>query len=169
MEKPTDSKDFFEVSKEYGAIRESPARIIFRQVVETCQSLHSRGVFHRDIKDENILINMKTLETKVIDFGCATDFSSTEEYDHFSGTPEFCAPEIFNCGKYRAEQSTVWTLGTLLHVILLGDIPFEKTEDITAGRIRDVVCVFHLISLYPNPVRNNLCDTFTFIRITFDQ
>ena len=141
MEKPEDSRDFFEVSKEFGAIREHPARVIFRQVVESCAQLHSHGVLHRDIKDENILVNLKTLETKIIDFGCATDFCPDTEYETFSGTPEFCAPEIFTTGKYRGESSTVWTLGTLLYVILIGDIPFDKDIDITQGRIRDTVSI----------------------------
>ena len=142
MEKPSDSKDFFEVSKEFGAICESPGRLIFRQVVETCSALHHRGIFHRDIKDENILVNLKTLQTKVIDFGCATEFDADREYETFSGTPEFCAPEIFTVGKYKAEAASVWTLGTLLYVILLGDIPFQHKDDIIEGKLRDTVCYF---------------------------
>ena len=85
MERPENSKDFFEVSRQYGALRECPAKIIFRQVAETCQNLHRHGVLHRDIKDENILVNLKTLETKIIDFGCATEFDPNREYQKFSG------------------------------------------------------------------------------------
>ena len=141
MEKPEDSRDFFEVSKEFGALREHPARVIFRQVVESCAQLHNLGILHRDIKDENILVNLKTLETKIIDFGCAADFSPSLEYVSCSGTPEFWAPEIFTTGKYRAETSTVWTLGTLLYVILIGDIPFDKDFQVIQGRIRDPVSI----------------------------
>ena len=139
MERPENSKDLFEVSREYGAIQESPARIIFRQILETCQSLHEKKVFHRDIKDENILINLKTLETRIIDFGCGDDFDENREYYSFSGTPEFCAPEIFTFRKYKAESSTVWTLGTLLHVLLHGDIPFKTTEEITSRKLQKSV------------------------------
>ena len=68
MERPNHSVDIFELSKTYGAIHENPAKIIFRQIVETCKTMQNLGVLHRDLKDENILINKETLEIKIIDF-----------------------------------------------------------------------------------------------------
>ena len=134
MEKPNFSIDLFELSRQCGAITENPAKIIFRQIVETCQNLHSIGVLHRDIKDENILINTETLEIKMIDFGCAVEFCPMAEYCEPCGTPEFFPPEVFTDRKYKAESSCVWTLGTLLYVLLLGDIPFDVVENITTGK-----------------------------------
>ena len=133
MEKPQNSSDLFEVSRRCGAIKEDPARIIFRQLVQTTLELHQLGVFHRDLKDENCLIDTETLQMKIIDFGCATEFDGYKKYTRMSGTPEFFAPEIFGEDGYRAESSTTWTLGTLLYVILLGDIPFEDTAQIMKG------------------------------------
>lgn len=140
MEKPSFSIDLFELSRTCGAITEDPARIIFRQIIETCQNLHALGVLHRDIKDENILINTETLEIKMIDFGCAVEYDAFAEYHEPCGTPEFFPPEVFTERKYRAESSSVWTLGTLLYVLLLGDIPFEVAENITLGKRQVSVC-----------------------------
>ena len=133
MEKPADSVDLFEVSRKCGAIKEGAAQVIFRQLVQTCIELHKAGVLHRDLKDENCLLDTKTLNIKIIDFGCATEFDSNRIYSRLSGTPEFFAPEIFALKQYKGESSTVWTLGTLLYVILLGDIPFENTQDTLNG------------------------------------
>lgn len=140
MERPPNTKDLFEISREHGAIGEEPAKIIFRQVLETTAELHSLGILHRDIKDENILMNLETLQIKIIDFGCATKYDADIEYSELSGTPEFFAPELLcNNRRYRAESSAVWTLGTLLYVILMGDIPFETTHQIVSDQRQEPV------------------------------
>lgn len=132
MEKPSNSIDLFEFSSQFGALSEDAAKIIFRQVVESCIHLKSRGVFHRDLKDENILLDIKTLETKIIDFGCATDYEE-RDYTELTGTPEFCCPEYYTVSQYKPESSTIWTLGTFLYVLLFGDIPYENKTDIIRG------------------------------------
>ena len=132
MEKPSNSIDLFEFSSQFGALSEGAAKIIFRQVVESCIHLKSRGVFHRDLKDENILMDIKTLETKIIDFGCATDYEE-RDYTELTGTPEFCCPEYYTVSQYKPESSTIWTLGTFLYVLLFGDIPYENKTDIIRG------------------------------------
>ena len=106
--------------------------------MQICKELREGGIFHRDIKDENILINTHTLEVKLIDFGCATDFEPDKVYTVASGTPEFFPPETYTKTQYRAEPATVWAIGTLLYVIVMGDIPFQKTENIVQGRRENV-------------------------------
>lgn len=136
MEKPANSIDLFELSAKYGSIKEDPAKIIFSQIVKICKHLNDGGVFHRDIKDENILINIETLEVKIIDFGCAINSTKNTIYKNCSGTPEFFAPEFFTKRQYRAESATSWALGTLLYVLIIGDIPFETSEDIVSGNCK---------------------------------
>ena len=87
-------------------------------------------VLHRDLKDENILISTKSLEVKIIDFGCATEWDENRIYTSLSGTPEFFPPEIFKNKNYLAEKSTVWSLGTLLYILVTGDVPFDSEKEI---------------------------------------
>ena len=107
--------------------------------MKICASISSSSVFHRDIKDENILVDTETLEVKLIDFGCATEFDRNRVYSSVSGTPEFFPPEVFTENVYKAEPTTVWSLGTLLHVLIYGDIPFHNTEDIVQNKISSKV------------------------------
>lgn len=56
---------------------ESQVKTIMAQVILATCHCYTRGVFHRDIKEENILLNPQTLEVKLIDFGCGALLKET--------------------------------------------------------------------------------------------
>lgn len=58
---------------------------IFHQVVEALRFIHSRGVVHLDIKDENIVVDTRTMDIKIIDFGSGAVLKDTP-YREFQGT-----------------------------------------------------------------------------------
>ena len=128
MEKPENSIDLFEFSQKYGSINEDAAKVIWKQIVECAQKLYNGGVIHRDIKDENILINPETLEIKLIDFGCASKKKSV--YRSCRGTPEFWPIEWYEQHIYEPEPLTVWSLGSVLYILLTGEWEFENGNHI---------------------------------------
>jgi len=128
------SKDLFDFISEQGPLQESIARDIFSQIVDTVSECHKKGVVHRDIKDENILIDTKTFKTKLIDFGSGGHLEKGL-YHQFQGTRVYAPPEWILHGEYRAEALTVWSLGILLYDMLCGDIPFESDTEICEARL----------------------------------
>ena len=157
MEKPSECKDLFDFITEKKYLDESLAKNFFRQIVRTVLDCHSKGVIHRDIKDENILVDLITGKLKLIDFGSGaflkeegelyTDFDGeagaallhslykNKHYWNIVGTRVYAPPEWITLNQYHADSATVWSLGILLFDMVCGDIPFERDEQICCGKL----------------------------------
>ncbi|XP_076876197.1 uncharacterized protein LOC143525774 isoform X1 [Brachyhypopomus gauderio] len=135
LERPVPCMDLFRFLDLYQRQLPEPlARRIMRQVVQAVLHCRDRGVLHRDIKEENLLVNTDTLDVKLIDFGCG-DLLTTGPYSHFRGTMVYCPPEWLVDRMYEGRQATIWSLGVLLYSIICGHVPFRTKEDIVEAHL----------------------------------
>ena len=88
MDRPDPCKDLFDYITEKGVLDESEARDFLCQVLKTLVEVHKAGVIHRDIKDENLLVEMDTMRIKLIDFGSGTLYKETL-YTEFEGAVDY--------------------------------------------------------------------------------
>ncbi|XP_067108134.1 serine/threonine-protein kinase pim-1-like [Osmerus mordax] len=135
LERPDPCMDLFDYTEQLGGrMDEGLAREIMQQVVVAVLHCRDRGVLHRDIKVENLLLKTDTLKVKLIDFGCG-DLLKDKVYKEFAGTAEFYPPEWVLDGSYQGRKATIWSLGVLLFNLVCGKLPFKKEDDIVAGRL----------------------------------
>ncbi|XP_043100589.1 serine/threonine-protein kinase pim-2-like [Puntigrus tetrazona] len=126
---PSPCENLFDYLERCGGILdENFARHVMQQVVEAADKCCSRGVLHRDIKLENLLVNTDNLDVTLIDFGCG-DLLHEMPYSTFSGTEEYCPPEYSETGKYHGRPATVFSLGVVLYTLVCGYYPDHTDLD----------------------------------------
>lgn len=90
--------------------------------------MNKRGVCHRDLKLENILLCEQTMQLKIADFGFATS-RNVHALNQFRGTESYMAPEILESQShnrsYDGFQVDVFSAGVILFIIVNGIFPFK--------------------------------------------
>ena len=101
-------------------------RIFFQQLISALEYLHLLGVVHRDLKLENLLIDINK-NLRIIDFGFAKPASSQTVYTTICGSPAYTAPEILTTRMYT-ESVDLWSAGIILYAITHARLPFSSNN-----------------------------------------
>lgn len=109
------------------------ARDICTQVCFGLWELHRRGLVHRDINPNNIIISSDNV-VKIIDFGIVRSFTQEKNRDTvILGTPGYAAPEQF--GFLQSDARTdIYAVGVLMNQLLTGRFPNERLAPGSWGR-----------------------------------
>ena len=103
-------------------------RSLIGQLADAIRFLHSNGIVHRDIKDENVILDGHG-RCQLIDFGSAAHWRPGKRWDTFSGTLHYASPEILRGELYGGKEQDIWALGVVGYVLLVGETPFSELPD----------------------------------------
>jgi serine/threonine protein kinase len=86
MERPENCKDLFDIlAQQTSVMSEIQARKIMKQLSSVLLAMEKKGIVHRDIKSENILVDLDKEQVKLIDFGLATTCEPGKKINKFCG------------------------------------------------------------------------------------
>ncbi|XP_054895452.1 serine/threonine-protein kinase pim-3-like [Poeciliopsis prolifica] len=120
MERPLFSLDLAQyIHFRGGRLKEDEARGFMNQLVNAAVEMYNKGVFHRDLKLENTLVEIRPTgpRLRIIDFGCGS-YVLKKIYHYFQGTLQYAPPEWFKHKTYKPIPTTVWQLGVMLYCML---------------------------------------------------
>jgi 5'-AMP-activated protein kinase catalytic alpha subunit len=98
-----------------------------QQVLQGIHYLHFRGIAHRDLKPQNILVD-HGFNLKLADFGFAINVDSGLRSTR-CGSPVFAAPEVIAGQTYDPKCADMWSLGVIVFLLATGNLPWENVTN----------------------------------------
>jgi serine/threonine-protein kinase len=118
-----DGEDLAELLTRIGRLPSDKALETARKLCAGLAAAHERGVIHRDLKPQNIMMN-KRGEVVIMDFGLAAIADQLSGDEVRNGTPAYMAPEQLKGAEVTA-KSDIYSLGLVLYEIFTGKKPFD--------------------------------------------
>ena len=117
-----------------GRLDPGEAAGVASRVAEALAVAHGRGIVHRDIKPQNVLLTASGTEAKVADFGIARAASSRTmtETNLMLGTAAYMSPEQVR-GERVGPASDLYSLGVVLYEMLTGELPYTADDPIATA------------------------------------
>jgi len=110
----------------HGRLKECDACRFFTQTASALAYCHALHTVHRDVKAENLLLDQH-MNVKLIDFGLSNVFHPGDTLKTFCGSPSYASPELVQRREYTGPEVDCWSLGVLLFVLVVGELPFDGT------------------------------------------
>ncbi|ODV82188.1 kinase-like protein, partial [Suhomyces tanzawaensis NRRL Y-17324] len=141
--------ELFDYILHHKYLKENVAKKLFAQLISGVDYMHSKGLIHRDLKLENLLLD-KHKNVIISDFGFVNSYNR-EKNDLMKtscGSPCYAAPElVLTQSPYEGRKVDIWSAGVILYAMLAGYLPFDDDPENEDGS--DIVRLYHYICKTP--------------------
>ena len=125
------------------------AKLYAYQMMLSLKYLHSKGIAHRDIKPQNILVEPKTNKIKVCDFGSAKKLIQGQKSISYICSRFYRAPELIFGATDYTNQIDVWSMGCVISELVLGRPMFPGAT--TSDQLVEI------IRILGTPTKDDIC------------
>ncbi|XP_062310493.1 serine/threonine-protein kinase ULK1a [Osmerus eperlanus] len=127
--------DLAEYLHSKGTLSEDTIRGFLQQIAGAMRILRIKGILHRDLKPQNILLchpegrrsSPNNTCIKIADFGFARHLQTNTMAATLCGSPMYMAPEVIMSQNYDA-KADLWSIGTIIYQCLTGKAPFQANS-----------------------------------------
>lgn len=141
--------ELFDYILHHKYLKENVAKKLFAQLVSGVDYMHCKGLVHRDLKLENLLLD-KHKNVIISDFGFVNSYNRDKNdlMKTSCGLPCYAAPElVLTQSPYEGKKVDIWLLGVILYAMLSGYLPFDDDPENEDGS--DIVRLYHYICKTP--------------------
>jgi calcium-dependent protein kinase len=125
--------DLFSFIVKNKILSENLVKLILKQILDGLNYLHQKGIIHRNVKPENILISGKDftelsdIQIKLSDYGFSEMLTKRKQAGgKVAGPPFYTSPEVIE-GKYN-HKCDIWSVGVIAYTMLCGSPPYDGNE-----------------------------------------
>lgn len=143
-------KSLYNAIRDIGLLSNDETKFYGASIFIVVDYLHKRSIIHRDIKPDNIIVQLNGY-IKLIDFGTAKEIK--DKTNSIIGTPEYMAPEVIS-GKGYSYTSDYWSVAICLYEFICGHIPIGNDETDTLEIYKKIIA-FSELKFPPFPINQD--------------
>src|SRR5260221_460819 len=158
-------KIYDEDYKNHGPMSPGKVLRIVKVLLDALAHAHARGIYHRDVKPDNVVVTDSIGDVTLVDFGVCKGNEQPEDAKTFAyvGASRFSPPSKLRYANETHETHDVFAVGVLAYLLLTNSFPWSVAENVSAGRLADLMEDAGPVRISDSYVSKEISDYFLYL------